>query len=97
MGIITDNRQELYNQGLTDHQIAEQTGKSLAAIKEWRYYNRLPNNKEFNRKERRPRTFRDVLPEEKHGKMMMFLYLVDKCRPGDVGEFMNVFRHNMEG
>jgi hypothetical protein len=42
--IITDNRLELYKQGLGDKEIAEKLGLKLGVITVWRTYHKLPRN-----------------------------------------------------
>ena len=41
---IKDNRMELYEQGLTDRQIARALGLNTATINNWRKYQGLPGN-----------------------------------------------------
>ena len=41
---IKDNRMELYEQGLTDRQIARALGLNTATINNWRKFHKLPGN-----------------------------------------------------
>jgi len=75
----------LYSLGLSDAEIAQQTGSKRADVREWRKTNGLPNNCFAC-------SYKRALPPEKWESMREFLGAVNHYRPRDVGGFMKVWR-----
>jgi len=67
-------------------------------VRNWRYYYKLKYKLGARVGSSMPCvSFRDALLEEKHDKMLMFLCLVDKCKPEDVRGFITAYRENVGG
>jgi len=91
--MITDNRQDLYNKGLSDKEIALATGKNKDTIVGWRISHRLPVNKAGSAGVPMGR----VLDDRQCAVMRGFLHKLVKVagrNPGkkDVMRFMQTFR-----
>lgn len=89
------DRMALYNQGLTDKEIAHQVGGTTTAIQQWRYYWGLTNNKTGKPKEytrqRKSSHFREVLTPNEQEKMQLFLILFDRHKPQNVFGYLQHF------
>jgi len=97
--MIQDNRMELYLQGKTDKEIAEEVGKSKSAVTCWRRSKELPVNNDFS--ELRNVPMEQALNPDQCKIIRAFfsslLTAAEKCRgKKDVGRFMQTWQELYE-
>ena len=93
------DRMTLYEQGLTDKEIAEKVGCTLGAVWSWRFRKKLKTHRIFKpiinkplRNHKAKVSFRKALPEYYHDDILRFLYMVDHYKPNDTVRFMTLWR-----
>ena len=92
------DRMALYEQGLTDKEIASVTGSTVIAIQHWRRYHKFcPDKKTRKVKEKKnpPISFRKVLPQEAHDTILRFLYMVDHYKPKNMKGFLQLWNEGV--
>lgn len=88
-----EKRMKLYNQGLSDKDIARATGESVVAIRYWRYKHNLTSNRR-----KKINIDKEFTPEQCKLVRQFFKYLLaaKKLNPSlDVGRFMEGYKKVM--